>query len=79
MATLLTACVIGALSPAPRHNNIGPAAAVDEPKTVTGAGERAADGDALQISESGWLYDAGLKGVAVKLPVTDESRACEMR
>lgn len=54
-------------------------AEVPEPKTVTGAGGRVTDSDALQSAAAGWLYSAGLQGVIIKTPAGPDGTACEIQ
>ena len=54
-------------------------AQVPEPQSVAGAGERAADSDALRNVDVGWLYDEDLRGVVLKNRVTPAGVACEVR
>ena len=53
-------------------------AAVPEPTTVSGAGERVDDSDALQQVEAGWMYDAALSGVVFKHRVGPDACPCEV-
>ncbi len=51
-------------------------APVDKPVAVSGAGPQVEDSDALFSSDTGWIYDADLQAVVLKVHMPEEGAGC---